>query len=326
MKDVNIHITYVDGTLHNYLDYGIQIPMKNSRVTSTLESIVEDYGPVNSLSFEEPQSALEILRCAHDMGFLSRTKSDQEQLVLETYELLSPSGDYTEYYKPEIATKPLTDFIDRAYLHVLGTYESSLKALKHDFCYHLGGGMHHAMSDRPGGFCMFNDIVSVLKSLKQSQHIGNALVIDTDAHKGDGTAEMSQQDDFISTYSIHMKDGWPLNRPFKKSHIPSTCDVGVSVDDDYLSIHRESLNNFLKQYSGDLAIVVHGCDVYEFDALESSSGIALTREECLKRDLTTYEALKNQGIPQVWVMAGGYGDKSHLVFSQTIKEILKRYS
>ena len=161
MKDVNIHITYVDGTLHNYLDYGIQIPMKNSRVTSTLESIVEDYGPVNSLSFEEPQSALEILRCAHDMGFLSRTKSDQEQLVLETYELLSPSGDYTEYYKPEIATKPLTDFIDRAYLHVLGTYESSLKALKHDFCYHLGGGMHHAMSDRPGGFCMFNDIVSV---------------------------------------------------------------------------------------------------------------------------------------------------------------------
>lgn len=323
-KDLDTYITYIGGTLQNYPDYGIEIPMMNSRVLQTLDALEDKWGYPSKEIISYPERAFDLLKDVHSPAFLEKIKSEPENVVLKTYELIDSDGNFHRY-NPKKASRPLSEFINKAYLHILGTLMSGEKALSSGFCYHLGGGMHHAMSDSPGGFCMFNDIVVTIKELQRKGSISKALVIDTDAHKGDGTAEITQNDLDISTYSIHMKEGWPLDGSSPKSHIPSNCDIPVSLEDPYLEIHEKALESFLDSYQGDIAIVVHGADVYEHDALESSAGIKLTLEECLKRDQMTFHALKKRDIPQVWVMAGGYGSRSHEVFSNFIDYALNFY-
>ena len=40
-----------------------------------------------------------------------------------------------------------------------------------------------------------------------------AWIIDVDAHRGDGTAEIMAEHPEIKTLSIHMASGWPLDSP-----------------------------------------------------------------------------------------------------------------
>ena len=42
-----------------------------------------------------------------------------------------------------------------------------------------------------------------LRILQRQKAIRRALVIDVDVHKGDGTAEITQEDDSIYTISLH---------------------------------------------------------------------------------------------------------------------------
>lgn len=302
-------IIYNPHSLHDFRDYGISIPLLNERVQHAVEKISKTY------SFKETQITpftLEDLLVAYSKEFIATVKNNPSDIVLKTYELLNDDGTYNRY-NPQLAKKPLTDFITKALLHVSGTYHSSKLAIKEGFSYHFGGGMHHAMSNSPAGFCMFNDIIITAKTLQKNRLIKNVIVIDLDCHKGDGTAQMSQFDESIRTYSIHMKDGWPLDNKDKSSpsFIPSTLDVPIDPNDNYIEKLQSTLPHFLNTDDA-FAIVVHGVDVYKGDNLESSSGINLSSEEVLNRDKFVYNQLKERGIKQSWVLGGGYGKVSHL--------------
>ncbi len=200
------------------------------------------------------------------------------------------------------------------------------------FAYHLGGGMHHAMSFKPGGFCMFNDLVISLRKLQKEQRIKQAIIIDLDCHKGDGTAEILNQDPTITTFSIHMKDGWPLDGGRKlrdgsanPSFIPSTYDVPIGEKDDYIHCLQMKLKEIdFDLY--DLALVVHGADVFEKDILASSSGIKLSKEEVLRRDLLVFELLLESKLPQAWCLGGGYGPNTYEIYVQFLKISLSKSS
>lgn len=304
--------------LQSYHEYGISIPMRNSRVDIPFFNAKDKYQieetPISSLE----EITLSDLELCHTKEFIQKVIKEPEEFVLETYELVSADGSFNRY-DPKLKFRPLDEFIEKGLLHVNGTFLSAKNALENGFCYHLGGGMHHAMSHRPGGFCMFNDIVLSLRKLQKLGFIKNAIVIDMDAHKGDGTAQMTVHDETILTYSIHMKEGWPLNNPKNEdSFLPSNVDVGVVLTDNYLEIFKASVLDFVKKSKDqiDLCIVVHGADVYEYDELESANLIKLTLDEVFVRDQFIYNLLKDENIPQAWVMAGGYGERVHEVFWQ----------
>lgn len=268
------------------------------------------------------------LSLCHDEKFIEKVSSDPDEVVYATYELKNEDGSFNRF-NPEAKTKPLSDFIEKAMIHVNGTYLTALAALENGFCYHLGGGMHHAMSHRPGGFCMFNDIILTIRKLQNEGKIKKALVIDMDAHKGDGTAQVSFGDESIKTYSIHMRNGWPLNDVNSpESQTPSSMDVEVDYNDDYNAIFSHSINTFLSGHCEnkdhfDFCIVVHGADVYEHDELPSSNLIRLSIDEVFKRDEFIFKKLEELKIPQAWVMAGGYGQRTHEVIWQFLDYALK---
>ena len=51
----------------------------------------------------------------------------------------------------------------------------------------IGGGMHHASEDYGDGFCIYNDVAFGAKYLIEKYGLERILILDTDAHAGNGT-------------------------------------------------------------------------------------------------------------------------------------------
>ena len=252
-------------SLHSFTDYGIQIPLLNARVLKTIDGLDSES---NFQSLNWGPCSWTDLKLAHLDDYVQRAQIQPEEIVFETYELIDQKGEFNRF-DPNKQKRPLNDFIEKARIHVEGTFIAGKVALELGTCYHLGGGMHHAMSFKAGGFCMFNDLVIAAKKHLQEESIKKILILDLDCHRGDGTAECAKDDDLIDTFSIHMKYGWPLNdRTKKESFIPGTVDIEVENSKDYMTQLKKGLRQIaVDEYS--LVYIVHGVDVWEYDALPS---------------------------------------------------------
>jgi acetoin utilization deacetylase AcuC-like enzyme len=201
-------------------------------------------------------------------------------------------------------------------------------ALGKNFCFAFSGGMHHAQQSHGAGFCPINDIVIAIRKLQAENHIRTAWVIDTDAHKGDGTAALTRDDDSIATLSIHMAHSWPLDGDkydragnLNPSFIDSDIDIPMARGEDHLYVSRlqEGLNKLGNFSRPDLAVVVSGVDPFEKDELPSTGDLKLSLDQMMQRDLLVYEFLKERRIPQAYLMAGGYGESSWQVYAQFLE-------
>jgi acetoin utilization deacetylase AcuC-like enzyme len=278
-------------------------------------------------SINETITRKDLLR-VHSAEYVARLFSDKlEDEIIRTFELIDDNGRYYRY-NPENATLPLTQLFDRLLFKVAGTVQCCRLALEKEFCFTFGGGMHHAKRDYGEGFCMVNDIVIALRKLQAESLIRTAWVIDLDAHKGDGTAVLTREDSSITTLSIHMARGWPLDGEaydqqgrLNPSFVPSDFDIPVGEGEAHLYVAK--LQDGLEKLAGfgpaDLAIVLAGSDPYEKDELPSTGELKLSLKQLKERDLLVYHYLKDQSIPRAYVTAGGYGEHSWEVDWQFIE-------
>ncbi|MDR0599351.1 MAG: hypothetical protein LBG84_04625 [Treponema sp.] len=378
-------ILYDPALTMRFQDYGIMLPIAPDRGDRTLRFLDQGYfpgtrgktlpypGPVFSIT-----DALTLLKDwtvvtrrdlerAHRGEYIAGLYGDGagprssrsavlERALLETYELIDDQGR-PRRYEPERAVKPLTDLFGLILAQVTGTYIACRLALADGpgFCYYLGGGTHHARYDRGSGFCLINDAaVAAFKVLSDGPRafprrgergIRLIWIIDLDAHKGDGTAELvhfARDRGFLAspaanpvapgeegaggaprvlTLSIHMARGWPLDpeslakaEPGRAPLVPSDVDIGIDEGDEAEYSPRLAAGmGELERISGeppDLIIVVDGADPYEHDSLPSTIPLKLSLEQCLERDNLVYRYAVDRGIPSAWIMAGGYGDRA----------------
>jgi acetoin utilization deacetylase AcuC-like enzyme len=319
-----------------FSDFGIQIPVTDDRASKTFGRLKAHAQLKDRISEWHRRPTGEMLTVedlvrVHDRRYVARLFSDErEQELIRTYELIDENGRFNRY-DPASATLPLTTLLDRILARAACTVECCRIALETGFCFSFGGGMHHALNDRGRGFCPVNDIVIALRKLQAEKTIGPAWVIDTDAHKGDGTAALTAGDDAIRTLSIHMARGWPLDEDprdaagqLKPSFIPSDIDIPVNAggEANYVARLRDGLRRMKRFPAPDLALVVYGADPYEKDALPSTAGLRLTLEQMKERDLAVYRFLREEGIPMAYLMAGGYGTDAWEVYVQFLETVL----
>jgi len=314
-------------------EFGIEIPVSDSRVSKTFEKLrshrilgerIHDWH-INMV--EERISRTDVLR-VHSKGFVKTLYSDQlEAEIIRAYELIDSKGRFHRY-DPAKASMPLTDLFERILTKVSGTLQCCRVALAKGFCFYFGGGMHHAQKNYGNGFCLLNDIVIAIRKLQAEKVIKQAWVIDVDAHKGDGTAALTAGDSSITTLSIHMAEGWPLDEKkydsggkLNPSFIPSDIDIPIAAGEDHLYVARlkEGLKMLDSQPTADIAVVVAGADPYEKDELPSAKLLQLSLEQLQERDLLIYDFLQNRGIPSAYLMAGGYGESAWEVYSQFLE-------
>jgi acetoin utilization protein AcuC len=67
----------------------------------------------------------------------------------------------------------------------------------------IGGGMHHAKRRFGEGFCIYNDVAFCATYLIENYNLERVLVLDTDAHAGNGTAEYFRGNPKILFIDIH---------------------------------------------------------------------------------------------------------------------------
>jgi acetoin utilization deacetylase AcuC-like enzyme len=338
----------------NMPDYGIMIPMSPARSEKILRYLEEQRSghpllslgeAAEGLGLDSPLLSREDLELVHQGEYVARLYGKGlEGELLKTYELIRADGSYNRY-EPDRARKPLEDLFKTTLYRVSGSYLACRLALEGEkfrerfagkifyggFCFYLAGGQHHGRYDTGSGFCVLNDVILAARKIQAEGRAGLIWIVDVDAHKGDGSAELVKfsrdrgetfvgKDPEIITLSVHMASGWPLDsesiaraEPGRAPLVDSDIDIPMAEHEEALYIPRlmEGLKE-LEKRSGQrrpgLVIVVDGVDVYEKDGLASTALIALNKEQCLARDRLIFSFLRDRALPSAWLMAGGYGE------------------
>ena len=179
-------------------------------------------------------------------------------------------------------------------------------AMQEGIAGNLAGGTHHASANQGGGFCVFNDIAVTARVL-QMEHFRltkktlQVLVVDLDVHQGNGTASIFANDPSVFTLSLHGEK----NFPFRK--VPSDLDVGLPdgcTDLPYLEALTGALNQASQRFKPDFLIYLAGADAHEGDRL---GRLKLTEAGMAARDKTVFDWAKNDNLPMMICMGGGYG-------------------
>lgn len=164
----------------------------------------------------------------------------------------------------------------------------------------LGGGTHHAASDRAAGFCVFNDVAVAIRAIRMEHPDLYVMVIDTDAHQGDGTNEIFRKDPRTFTYSIHVGANYPASK------VAGDCDVALDryvTGSVYLDALRSSLEVSFMDFEPDLVFWVAGADIHEDDRFGQ---MCLNEDEIRERNRFVLEMVRGWSVPLAIVYGGGY--------------------
>lgn len=164
----------------------------------------------------------------------------------------------------------------------------------------LAGGTHHAFREHGEGYCVFNDIAIAIRDLQDKQPNIKIMVVDTDAHQGNGTAAILGDDPRVFTYSIHVGRNYPTKK------YPGSLDVETVrfVEGEmYLQQLFKTLADSLDKFSPDLVIWISGADNHRNDRFGQ---MHLSLKDIQRRDEVLLRALIRNRIPVAILYGGGY--------------------
>jgi histone deacetylase 11 len=191
---------------------------------------------------------------------------------------------------------------------VQGTLDATRDALNGTAGWNLFGGYHHASADSAEGFCAYNDI-----GIACSEHLRNALIgkddriliIDVDAHHGNGNARTFMENGNVAILDIFNDDIYPRS-PDTKKRVDFAVPLHTSTTGDaYLGALYDALDRIHSGFR--IAFVIAGTDVLAADPL---GGFSLSIEDVVQRDRMIFEKLQELSIPAVFLGGGGYSEDS----------------
>jgi acetoin utilization deacetylase AcuC-like enzyme len=242
-------------------------------------------GTITPDNFFTPKPASrEVILRTHDENYWNRLS----QLSLSNHEIRRIGFPLSRH------------LVDREIVIAHGTVECAFHALKHGVSMNIAGGTHHAFTNRGEGFCLLNDIGIAANELLHKNVANKILVIDLDVHQGNGTAQIFQNDPRVFTFSMHGANNFPLQKE------NSDLDIGLpdrTDDSFFLKTLEVNLNMLLEKIAPDFIFYQSGVDILETDKL---GRLSVTREGCKQRDRLVLSAAKNNRIPIVASMGGGY--------------------
>ncbi len=237
--------------------------------------------------------------------------------ISEEIILLTHSEKYWEDLKNQTLSEkeiraigfPMTPLLVERGRHIAaGTLQCVEYAIKHGISMNAAGGTHHAFKEKGEGFCVFNDIAIAANYLIHSNKFNNILIVDLDVHQGNGSASIFNGQGQVFTFSMHGAKNYPFRK--EASHL----DIGLpdgTEDDAYLKILFNILPRVIDQHRPELIFYQAGVDILTTDRL---GRLSVSREGCRKRDKYVMEICKNNKIPLVVTMGGGYSPQlSHII-------------
>ncbi|MET1256923.1 histone deacetylase [Aliikangiella maris] len=205
-------------------------------------------------------------------------------------------------------------FLDRKILTpmrwgVAGTIFGATQALKNGGVYwNVSGGYHHAMQQNMEGFCIYNDVGICHQQLIKNGLLSandKILIIDTDAHHGNGNAYTFMENRHVTILDVYNAGIYPTSG-YTRDRVDIPVPLPPGTDGQtYLQRYSEALEKLDNDYR--LAFVVAGTDTLMSDKL---GGLCLSIDDVAEREKLTLKALSQHSIPTVMLGGGGYSKDS----------------
>ncbi|MDC1175557.1 hypothetical protein OAT67_09170, partial [Bacteriovoracaceae bacterium] len=181
-------------------DFGLSIPIEDDRAKKVVDNLSVKIPHVD-MNLITPLTKND-LKNVHSIEFVNDFfNSTFQEMIYNTYDLQN---------YPETKAIQYDEFRKHLLIQGGASFFGLSRMLEDDFAMFLGGGMHHARYESGHGFCPYHDFLSAY--FKLGLNAKDLIVIDIDAHQGDGTADIGNRLG-VKTISFHMKSGWPLTDP-----------------------------------------------------------------------------------------------------------------
>ena len=265
--------------------------------------------------FEEivPESATDKdLKLAHSQEYITIMEKASGGIILPNI------FQYTTVDNLDPTTGYLPKGIDKAGRMAVGT---SLKATELVFkgkfkkAIALGGGLHHAKREKGEGFCIYNDVVICTKKLLKKS-LKRILILDTDAHAGNGTSEAFYEENRVLFIDIHQdpRTLYPgtgfINDAGEGKGEGSTVNIPLppgASDEAYKYVFEKIIFPIAKEFQPEIIIRNGGSDPYFADGL-TNLGLTLEGFKMIGEKVRMLSEEVCEG-KEVDLIASGYNQK-----------------
>lgn len=204
-----------------------------------------------------------------------------------------------------------------------GTVLGAKLALEQGWAINLSGGYHHAKYNSGEGFCVFADIPLAVYKLWEKNPELKVMVIDLDAHQGNGHESIFKDDNRIDIFDVYNGEIYP-NDIYAQQFIKYDYPVKSFIKDkEYLDLIRKELPKAIQEFEPDLIIYNAGTDIFSEDPLGRMS---VSKNGIIERDSFVFSSARDKNIPILMVLSGGYSKQSSNIISESIEKIVKKYA
>lgn len=167
---------------------------------------------------------------------------------------------------------------------------------------------HHAEPDRAMGFCIFNNVaIGARVALKEGME--RVMVIDYDAHHGNGTQAAFLEDDRVAFLSAHQwgiypGTGWIEDAPHAKKRIVNVPLPARAGDHVYEKVADKIFKPFVESFKPQIIFISVGFDAHWNDPI-TSLGLSTAGYLMLAQKVIAL-AEEYCGGKIVFVLEGGY--------------------
>ena len=186
---------------------------------------------------------------------------------------------------------------------------------------------HHALADRAGGFCIFNNLGVTARYAINQFGFRRILIIDWDVHHGNGIQDLFYREKKVLYFSTHDMLLYPYTgnpeETGKGWGQGYTINIALPRDvnnADLLHLYRGILTPLVERYAPDLILVVAGFDAHHEDPI---GRMKIT--ESAFTDLTRLLLhLRNMADdpPILFALEGGYSNRGLVNSVRNVLNIL----
>lgn len=215
----------------------------------------------------KPDLLLEKRKASHED--LARCHAEAHIGIVQRYCL---SGE--EFHDPDTAMGPGS--WDAAMLAAGGAIEAC-RAVVEKECDNAFSAMrppgHHAERNRVMGFCLFNNAAIAARWLRAEAGVKRVAILDWDVHHGNGTQDITYNDDTIYYASLHEHPLYPgTGHPTERGKNNTNLNIPMAYGkgpEDWLGAIKDQVLPEFERFDPEVLIISCGFDAHRMDPLAS---------------------------------------------------------